>query len=218
MKILGIAGSPRKGGSSELLVREALKSAQEKGAEAELVLLRRKNIKPCDACYYCLLKNIGTCHIKDDMQTIYPKLKEADGIIIASPTHFGNVSGLCQIFLERTECLQIQPLPKGIFVQTGKSSALAGKAGSLIVTGRRRGVHGAANTLAFYFMMHRMVMPHAGVHGFCKALRPGAILEEDPDAVKMAAELGRDMVAYLKKVRPRAATKRRTQKKTPAAI
>ena len=201
MKVLGFAGSPRKDGNSEFLVKEALRAAQEEGAEVELILLREKNIKPCDACYYCVTKNPGKCHIKDDVQEIYPKLESADGIIIGSPTHIGSVSSTCHAFLERWMCLEHQPLPDGIFVQVGKTSVLAGKVGGLIVTGRRRGVQGAANTLAFNFMLHRMVMPHPGVHGFVRALEKGAILKEDKDAVNMAAEMGRDIVNYIKKLK-----------------
>ncbi len=198
MKVLGIAGSPRKNGNSTLLVTEALKSAQRRGAETELILLREKEITPCDGCWTCFKTH--KCHIKDGMQEIYPKLQAADGIIIGSPTHIGNVSSICQAFLERSRCLTRMKQDGDVFVHAGKVSRLAGKVGGSIVTGRRRGVQGALDVLNFYLLLHRMVVTHAGVAGFCQSLEPGAIRDEDKYAVMMATELGKVVVSYIKKL------------------
>ena len=62
--ILGIVGSPRRNGNTELLVSEALRVVEEKGVKTELLRLAGKEIKPCDACLSC--KKTGECHIKDD--------------------------------------------------------------------------------------------------------------------------------------------------------
>jgi len=99
MKIVGICGSPRKG-NSEFLLREALKAADKKGAETELILLREKKIEFCDGCLEC--DKTGECHINDDMQEIYKKLVRADAIIIGSPNYFENVSGTLKNFIDRS--------------------------------------------------------------------------------------------------------------------
>lgn len=200
MKVLGIAGSPRKNGNSTLLITEALKSAQRRGAETELILLREKEIKPCDACWSC--SKTHKCRIRDGMQEIYQMLLAADGIIIGSPTHIGNVSSICQAFMERCRCLTRMKQDGDVFVHAGKGSRLAGKVGGSIVTGRRRGVQGALDVLNFYLLLHRMVVTHAGVAGFCQSIEPGAIKDEDPYAVEMAAELGSAVVTYIKKLAP----------------
>ena len=83
MKVLGIVCSPRKGGNTEILVREALEGAGEVGGETELILVADKNIAPCDACDTC--RETGVCRIKDDMQPIYQQLDQADGIILGTP-------------------------------------------------------------------------------------------------------------------------------------
>lgn len=99
MKIVGICGSPRKG-NTEFLLKEALKAAEEKGAETELILLREKKIEFCDGCLEC--DKTGKCHIQDDMQKIYEKLTSADAIIIGSPNYFENVSGILKNFIDRS--------------------------------------------------------------------------------------------------------------------
>ena len=91
MKIVGICGSPRKG-NSELLLREALQAAERAGAETELILLREKKIEHCDGCLEC--DETGECRIKDDMQEIYPKLIDANAIMIATPNYYENVPGI----------------------------------------------------------------------------------------------------------------------------
>ena len=86
MKVLGVSFSFRKSGNSETLLREALKGAGECAAETELVSLSGKNIGPCRGCMSC--KEAGICALKDDMQEIYPRLEEADGLILAGPVYY----------------------------------------------------------------------------------------------------------------------------------
>ena len=90
MKVIGIVSSPRKGGNTEILVREALKAAREAGAETELVSVAKKSISPCDGCGAC--EKNGICKIKDDMQVIYQQLESADGIVFGTPVYFLNVT------------------------------------------------------------------------------------------------------------------------------
>lgn len=196
MKILGFAGSPRKNGNSTLLLREALNAARQEGAETELIHLVDKDIRHCEGCWSC--NKTGRCKIKDDMQEFYDKLEAADGVIVASPTYVGAVTSTCQAFLERTVCLLQMRMEGDRLSHVGKSSSLSGKAGGAIVTGRRRGVQGPLDALNFFFLMHRMVLVHAGVAGFSQSMKPGGIAEEDKPAVAMAAELGRVVVAEIK--------------------
>ena len=104
MKIIGVCGSPRRGNTEWMLA--ALGAALEQGgADMEILLLRKMDIKMCYGCLYCekggkLRK--GDCIIKDDMASVYPKLLEADAIILATPGYMGLLSGLLKNFLDRT--------------------------------------------------------------------------------------------------------------------
>ncbi|MBA7706766.1 hypothetical protein ES703_115623 [subsurface metagenome] len=80
MRVLGIMGSPRMEGNTDLLLDEVLRGAQSQGAEVEKIIVDKLNIAPCREYYGCLKE--GNCVIRDDMDDIYPKLLEADGVIV----------------------------------------------------------------------------------------------------------------------------------------
>lgn len=104
MKVIAVSGSPRKG-NTEWMLRKVLERLAENGAEVELILLRKKNIKICRGCLSCEAggkDRKGVCKIKDDMKEIYPCLLEADCIILGTPAYFELISGLLKHFLDRT--------------------------------------------------------------------------------------------------------------------
>jgi multimeric flavodoxin WrbA len=142
MKVIGVACSPRAGGNTEILVKEALVGAEDMGSEVELVALSGKAIAPCDSCRSCV--KTGECHIKDDMQEIYRKLQEADGIIIGTPVYFLNVSAQAKAFIDRTYAL----------LWTRK---LMGKVGGVVVVARRAGCGTVLSSLYTFFTLQRMI-------------------------------------------------------------
>jgi len=104
MKVIGICGSPRKGNTEWMLVR-LLEGVAQCGIDTELILLRDKDIKGCDGCLTCETggkERKGVCRIQDDMQQIYPKLVEADGLAFGTPVYFEMLSGLLKNFMDRT--------------------------------------------------------------------------------------------------------------------
>jgi multimeric flavodoxin WrbA len=104
MKLLIVCGSPRNG-NTEWMLKYLHAQAMAEGAEAELLLLRKLDIKTCNGCLACEAggKNRkGLCAIKDDMQVIYPKLMRADAIVYGTPVYFEMVSGLLKNFMDRT--------------------------------------------------------------------------------------------------------------------
>lgn len=103
MKILGIWGSPRKGGNSDLLLQAFLDGAVEGGGEVERLALRELKISPCLEIYHCFKD--GTCPIKDDMLPLYDKLLEADVVALASPIFFYSVSAQAKALIDRTQAL-----------------------------------------------------------------------------------------------------------------
>ncbi len=182
MKILGIVCSPRKGGNTEILVREALEAAQQAGAETEIILVADKKIAPCDACDACLKDSI--CRIKDDMQMIYEAMERADGIIFGTPSYFINVSAQAKAVMDRTYSL--------LFARK-----LRGKVAAVIVAARRIGVGSVFSLVYAFFEAHRMVIAGGGA-GY--GIEKGAVKEGlgvgvgDIKALDEARAIGKSVV------------------------
>lgn len=100
--ILGVCGSPR-AKTTEYVLREALRMLGERGFETEFFTVRGKEIGYCTHCDYCLQKR--GCVIQDDVQGLYPLLKEAEGLVFASPVYNGGVSAQIKAVMDRTRAL-----------------------------------------------------------------------------------------------------------------
>ncbi|MFK4785182.1 flavodoxin family protein [Fusobacterium sp. MFO224] len=102
MKVLGIIGSFRKNGNTDILVNKVLDGIKSCGIETESIYLSDFDFKDCIGCEGCAKTN--KCVIKDEMQKIYKLLEESDGIVLGSPTYFYNVTADIKKFLDRLYC------------------------------------------------------------------------------------------------------------------
>ncbi len=130
LKLLAIAGSPRRGGNTDLLLREVIAGAESGGAEVKHIVLSELSIAPCRHCDCCL--KAGRCAIEDDMQWIYGDLRAADRLLIASPIFFMGLTAQTKAMIDRCQALwvvkYVLKLPvaitgererKGIFISVG---------------------------------------------------------------------------------------------------
>jgi len=99
MKVLGILGSPRVGGNSDILLEQALAGARDSGAEVERIVLAQKKISGCLDCDKC--DETGVCAVKDDMPEIHTKLLEADSILHSVPVYFWSMTAQMKAYLDR---------------------------------------------------------------------------------------------------------------------
>jgi len=99
MKVIGIMGSPRIGGNSDVLLSQALAGAKEAGADVEKIILDRKHIAGCKDCKKC--NKMGVCAIADDMAEIQKKILDAYAIIHASPVYFWSMTAQMKAYLDR---------------------------------------------------------------------------------------------------------------------
>jgi len=99
MKVLGVLGSPRIGGNSDLLLNQALTGAKEAGAKVEKIILSRKRIFGCLDCTKC--NETGICVIKDDMLQIHQKILRSDAIIHSVPLYFWAMTSQMKAYLDR---------------------------------------------------------------------------------------------------------------------
>ncbi len=99
-RVLGIVGSPRKGGNSEMLARVALQAASECGAETDVVYLRDVRVGFCDGCLTCVFRG-GQCHHDDDVHWLYETASDYDGLILTSPTYLLGAPGQIKALVDR---------------------------------------------------------------------------------------------------------------------
>jgi multimeric flavodoxin WrbA len=131
VKVVGIAGSPRPGGNTRLLLAEVMRGAASKGAEVKTIVLSELDISPCQHCNECF--KAGNCKLNDDMQLVYRELVTTDRIVLASPIHFMGVTAQAKAMIDRCQSLWARKyrlnrpplgdrrLRKGLFVSVGGS-------------------------------------------------------------------------------------------------
>jgi len=116
LRVLGLLGSPRRQGNSELLLDQVLAGAASKGAQTEKVVLCSMAIDPCDECEACY--ETGRCIVQDDYQLLYPKLIKAERIVLAAPIFFLGLPAQAKALVDRCQCFWARkyvvkdPLPR----------------------------------------------------------------------------------------------------------
>ena len=114
MKILGLVGSYRRNGNSDIVAKEALMGAEEEGAEVELLRLTDYQIEACQGFGLCLFRKEG-CHIKDDVKFIWSKIGEADGILLSVPCYFLESTAVLKQLIDRAWVLAHRGTFRGKF-------------------------------------------------------------------------------------------------------
>ena len=157
MYILGICGSPIKDSNTEVMLREALKPAEGKGAKTEIFTVDGKRIEDCRQCNWCMAKQTEStyCAISDDMQTLFPKILEADALLVASPVYLARLSGHLARVLDRMRCLHHGKYYAG---------SLKHKVGAAIAVSwlRNAGIETTLMSVHWAFMTYRMVVALPG--------------------------------------------------------
>lgn len=109
MKVLAINGSARmEKGYTAIVLAPFLEGMEEAGAQVELLYAKLLNVEPCTGEFHCWYKKPGECYISDNMQKVYPKLREADLLVLATPVYIP-LPGEMQNFINRL-CPLIEPV------------------------------------------------------------------------------------------------------------
>ncbi len=184
--VLGISGSPRRNGNTELLIREFVKGAKVGGHKTELFILRELKISPCTSCDSC--QNNGKCIINDDMQLMHKKLLEADYIAFASPIYFGGVSAQLKSLIDRCQTLWSR---KYILKKALISPDKVGRSGYFISTAGSKDYNkvfdGAVIVIKAIF--NTLDIKYKGELLFKDMKKKGDIINH-PNALQMAYETG----------------------------
>jgi multimeric flavodoxin WrbA len=187
MNVLGISGSPRSNGNSEILLNEALQSFIEKGWETTILKMSALSVHPCTACNSCL--TAGKCVVNDDMEKFYAAFAKCQAIIIASPVYYRNItSKLAAVFERHYGCKSTRPL--------------VGKPGGAIVIGRGSG-GGQSIVLS---IIHNWLLSCGAIcvpgelNGVSAAADKAGDILQQPERLKQSRILGENVLITAEKV------------------
>jgi multimeric flavodoxin WrbA len=187
MKVIGIVGSPRKNGNTEIITRHALKAVEEEGIETEVIRLAGLNIQPCNACMAC--QNEETCPIDDDLFPIYLRMREADAIILASPVYYGSATALLKALMERTG-----------YIAHHNGRLFEGKVGGPLVVARRAGQNFTSAQLTFWFQILGFFTPGSTYWNVSFGRNKGEV-EKDQEGLTTARNFGKNVAFLVKKLK-----------------
>jgi multimeric flavodoxin WrbA len=147
-----------KGGNTAAWLDESLKYTRlQHGIETKSISLAGKNIGACNHCNWCVRNQTEDkyCTLEDDMSALYPALLKADGIILASPVHFGRLSGSMADFIDRTRAFIHGNIHKQrLRNKIGGAMALAFFRGG--------GIKTTLSSLNLFFFAHQMLVANSG--------------------------------------------------------
>lgn len=184
MNVVGIYGSPRKGGNSDLILDSALEGAQRQGADVKRIYVRDLHMSGCVECGGC--EKTGKCVLQDDMQDVYPLLDDADIIILSSPIFFYGLSSQVKALIDRAQAIWSRKRLQedGIGRQETRGR------GYLIAVGATGGekLFQGAQMVARYFFDALSMSYEGGL--FFQGLEDKGAARQHPNALRKAYDLG----------------------------
>ena len=189
MKVVAFNGSPRKEGNTYLLIQRVFEELKKGGIETEYVHIGGKPLRGCTACFKCVEKKDKRCVLPDDGLNDYvEKMAGAEGIILASPVYFSNVTAEMKALIDRVG-----------FVSIANGGLLKRKVGAAVVAVRRAGATIVYSDLNFFFGIHGMIVPGSSYWNLGIGRSPGDVLK-DEEGLKTMETLGQNMAWLLKKL------------------
>ncbi|MCQ1534631.1 flavodoxin family protein [Methanosarcina sp. KYL-1] len=189
MKVVAFNGSPRKDGNTAALIKHVLSELEKEGIETEIVQVGGKSIHGCTACAKCFENKDQKCVIeKDIVNDCIAKMAEADGIILATPTYFADLTPEIKALIDRAG-----------FVAKANDELFRRKVGAAVVAVRRAGSIHAFDSINHFFTISQMIIPGSSYWNMGIGLAEGDV-EKDEEGVWTMETLGQNMAWLLKKI------------------
>ena len=189
MKVTAFSGSARKDGNTAILVNYALRELESEGIETELVQLAGAEIKGCIACFQCFTNKDRLCAVKGDAANdCIARMDNSDGIIIASPTYFADITSETKALIDRSG-----------MVARANGNMFRRKAGAAVVAVRRGGAIHAFDSINHFFLIGEMIVPGSSYWNIGIGREIGEV-EKDTEGVATMQALGRNMAWLMKKL------------------
>jgi multimeric flavodoxin WrbA len=189
MKVLGVSGSPRRGGNTDILVGAALEVLAAQGFQTELLSLADRPIKPCTGCRGCFAADTMRCVQEDPaFEGVLDKFAAADGILIGSPVYFGSATPQTMSLLDRVG-----------YVARKYPQLLRRKAGAAIVVARRAGQNFTFAQLNYFFLISEMIVPGSSYWNVAFGREKGEV-RNDTEGMETVKTLAENMAWLLKRL------------------
>jgi len=189
MKVVAFSGSARKDGNTAILVRHVFAELEKEEIETELVQLAGERMRGCIACYQCWEKKDGSCALKDDcINDCIEKMKGANGIILASPTYFADITSEIKALVDRSG-----------MVSRANGNIFRRKAGAAVIAVRRAGAIHAFDSLNHFFLISQMIIPGSSYWNIGVGRQIGEV-ENDEEGLQTMKALGENMAWLLKRI------------------
>lgn len=190
MKVLGINCSPRKGGNTELLIKEVFKALEKKGIKTELFQIGGQNVNGCIACMKCVKKADGLCHQKNEaINKCIGKMVKTDAIIIGSPVYNGDITADAKALIEVSS-----------YALRAAGNPLKRKPGAAVIAVRRAGAMHAFDSINHFFLINEMIIPGSSYWNIAIGREKGEVLK-DEEGMKTMKVLGENMAWLMEKIR-----------------
>ena len=186
MKVIGVSGSARTEGNTEIAVNIALEQLAKEGIETELIVLAGKRIEPCTACMGCAKE--PRCVIEDDFGPIYEKIRDAEGLIVGSPVYFGSATPQTMALLDRVG-----------YVARNNGNLLRHKVGGPIAIARRAGQNFTYAQMMFFYTINEMILVGSSYWNIAFGRGKGEI-RDDEEGVETLETFGTNMAWVMKKL------------------
>lgn len=192
MKVVAFGGSARKNGNTAILVNHVFRELEKEGIKTELFQLAGKKIHGCIACFKCFKNKDKRCSVDNDVvNDCIAMMLEAEGIVLASPTYFADVSSEMKALIDRAG-----------LVSKANNDMLKRKVGAAVVAHRRGGAIHAFDTINHFFLIGQMIVPGSSYWNFAVGRDIGEV-EKDEEGIQVMKQLGKNMAWLLKKIHGR---------------
>ncbi|MFH1922480.1 MAG: flavodoxin family protein [Planctomycetota bacterium] len=189
MKVLGISGSPRSGGNTDILVKLALEVLAEQGVQTEFLSLAGRPIKPCMACAGCVKSDTLGCVQEDPaFEGMVERFVEADGVLVGSPVYFGSATPQTMALLDRVG-----------YVSRANDNFLRRKVGAAIVVARRAGQNFTFAQINYFFLISEMIVPGSTYWNVAFGREKGEV-ENDQEGLDTVRRLAENVAWLMKKL------------------
>ena len=189
MKVVAFNGSPRKEGNTASLIKHVLAELEKEGIETEIVQIGGKSVHGCIACAKCYESLDRKCAIdKDIVNECIEKMIDADGIILASPTYFADLTPELKALIDRAG-----------FVAKANNEMFKHKVGAAVVAVRRAGSIHVFDSINHFFTISQMIIPGSSYWNMGIGRAEGDV-EKDEEGIRTMQVLGQNMAWLLKKL------------------